>query len=156
VKLLNDRRAVSPVISEVLLIAMVVIIAVILAAFAYGILEHATKVTLAKLQIEGASVGSSSIIIVHMGGDTIPGAFTANASAPAQQLDKSVFNDLEVRLNGALFEGNATLNTGAIAKPAFEAGDELVLQFEDPLKSGDRITILFVPSNQVLHWTVVV
>jgi hypothetical protein len=50
----------------------------------------------------------------------------------------------------------ATLNTGAIAKPGFEAGDELVLQLSDPLKAGDRINILFVPRNQVLQWTVVV
>jgi FlaG/FlaF family flagellin (archaellin) len=155
-KLLNDQRATSPVLGEILLIAVVIIIAVVVAAFAYGILEHATKVTTAKLQIEGASVGSSSITIVHMGGDTISNAFTVNASAPTHHLDESVFNALEIRLNGALFEGNATLNTEVIAKPEFEAGDELVLQLEDPLKSGDQISILFVPSNQVLHWTVVV
>ena len=155
-KLLNDQRAASPVLGEVLLIAVVIIIAAVVAALAYSLIAQSTKITSVNLVIEGARVGSSSISIVHMGGDTIPGAFTANASAPTQQLDKSVFNDLEVRLNGALFKGNATLNTEAIAKPEFEAGDELVLQLEDPLKSGDRISILFVPSNQVLHWTVVV
>jgi flagellin-like protein len=155
-KLLNDQRAISPVLAEVLLIAVVIIMAAILAAFAYSLLAQSTRITTAKLQVEGASVGSSTITIVHMGGDTIPGAFAVNASAPAQHLDESVFNNLEVRINGALFEGNATLNTAAIAKPGFEAGDELVLQLSDPLKSGDRISILFVPGNQVLHWTVVV
>jgi flagellin-like protein len=155
-KLLNDQRAVSPLIAEILMIAVVIITAAMLAAYSYNLLEHATEISSVILQIEGARVGSSSITIVHMGGDTISNAFTANASAPTHHLDESVFNVLEVRLNGVLFEGNATLNAEAIAKPEFEAGDELVLQLEDPLESGDRISILFVPSNQVLHWTVVV
>jgi FlaG/FlaF family flagellin (archaellin) len=155
-KLLHDQRAISPVLAEVLLIALVVIIAAILAAFAYGLLAQSTKITSMNLQIEGAKVESSSIIIIHMGGDTISNAFTANASAPTHHLNESVFNVLEVRINGAVFEGNATLNTEAIEKPEFKAGDELVLQLEDPLESGDRISVLFVPSNQVLLWTVVV
>ncbi len=156
-KLLNDQRAVSPLIAEILMIAVVIITAAMLAAYSYNLLEHATEISSVILQIEGARVGSSSITIVHMGGDTISSAFTVNASAPTHHLNnESVFNVLEVRLNGALFAGNATLNTEAIAKPEFEAGDELVLQLEDPLESGDRISILFVPSNQVLHWTVVV
>ncbi len=155
-KLLNEQRAASPVLGEVLLIAVVIIIGAVVAAFAFSLFAQSTKITSARLMIDGAAVGSSSIRIIHMGGDTIPRAFAANASAPAQQLDEAVFNDLEVRLNGALFAGKATLNTGAITKPGFEAGDELVLQLGDPLKPGDRISILFVPGNQVLHWTVVV
>jgi FlaG/FlaF family flagellin (archaellin) len=155
-KLLNDQRAISPVLGEVLLIALVIIIGAIVAVFAYSLLAQSTRITSARLMIEGASVGSSTITIVHMGGDIIPVAFAVNASAPAQHLDESVFNDLEVRLNGALFAGTVTLNTMAIAKPEFEAGDELVLQLEDPLKSGDRIGILYVPGNQVLLWTIVV
>lgn len=141
---------------EVLLIAVVLLIGVVVAAFAYSILAQSTRISLAKFYVEGASVGSSSLTIVHMGGTSIPGAFAVNASAPAQHLDGTVYNALEVRLNGALFEGNATLNSGAIAKPEFEAGDELILQLDDTLESGDRISILFVPSNQVLHWSVVV
>jgi hypothetical protein len=155
-KLRNDQRAISPVLGEVLLIAVVIIIGVIVAVFAYSLIAQSTKISSARLMIDGATVGSSAIKIIHMGGDSIPGAFAVNASAPAQHLDESVFNDLEVRLNGAVFAGTATLNTGAIAKPGFEAGDELVLQLEEPLKAGDRISILFVPHNQVLHWTVVI
>jgi FlaG/FlaF family flagellin (archaellin) len=155
-KLLKDQRAVSPVLAEVFMIMVVIIAAAMLAAYSYNLLEHTSEISSVILQIEGARVGSSTITIVHMGGDTISNAFTVNASAPTYHLNESVFNVLEVLLNGALFDGNATLNTGAIAKPEFEAGDELVLQLEDPLESGDRISILFVPSNQVLHWTVVV
>ena len=155
-KLLNDQRAVSPVFGEVLLIAVVIIIGAIVAVFAYSLVAQSTRIITVNLVLEGATVGSSSIRIIHMGGDAIPAAFVANASAPAQQLDETVFRDLVVRLNGAVFAGTATLNTGAIAKPGFEAGDELVLQLSDPFKAGDRISILFVPRNQVLQWTVVV
>jgi FlaG/FlaF family flagellin (archaellin) len=155
-KLRNDQRAISPVLGEVLLIALVIIIGAIVAVFAYSLIAQSTRITSARLMIDGATVGSSAIRIIHMGGDSIPGAFAVNASAPAQQLDESGFHDLEVRLNGALFAGTATLNTGAIAKPGFEAGDELALQLEEPLESGDWISILYVPSNQVLLWTIVV
>jgi len=155
-KLLNDHCAVSPVLGEVLLIAVVIIIGAIVAVFAYSLIAQSTKIITVNLVIEGATLGSSTIRIIHMGGDTIPAAFAANASAPAQQLDETVFRDLVVRLNGAVFAGTATLNTGAIAKPGFEAGDELVLQLSDPFIAGDRISILFVPRNQVLQWTVVV
>ncbi len=60
----------------------------------------------------------------------------------------------EVRINGAIFAGNASLNTGAIAKPDLGPGDELKLQLEQPLQADDRISVVSVPSNQVI--TVVV
>jgi FlaG/FlaF family flagellin (archaellin) len=152
-KLLKDDHAVSPVIGEILMIIVVAIAAGFLTAYAYT-LFHTMDTGAINILVEGAQSGSSSVTIVHMGGDTLAKAFTVNAAAPVQYLDESSFNELEVRINGAIFAGTASLNTGAIAKPDFAAGDELVLQLEQPLQADDRISIVSVPSNQVI--TVVV
>jgi hypothetical protein len=155
-RMLKDRQAVSPAIAEVLMIVVVTIAAAIVAAYAYTILQHATVMSSVNLLIEGAKIGSSSITIVHMGGDNIPNAFAVSASAPTHYLNESYFNALEVRVNGELFDGWAFLNAGAISKPGFEVGDELLLQLGHPLEAGDSISVVFVPSNQVLRWAVAV
>jgi len=152
-KLLKDEHAVSPVIGEVLMIVVVAIIAGFLTAYLYT-LFHTLDTGAINVLVEGARVGSSSLLIVHMGGGTLAEAFTVNAAAPVHYLDELGFNELEVRINGAIFAGNASLNAGVIAKPGFEAGDELMLQLDQPLQADDRISVVSVPGNQVI--TVVV
>lgn len=152
---LNDERAVSTVIGEAMMIAVVVAIAVLLATYAAGILQAALKVNSVNIMIEGARAGSDRVTIVHMGGDTLANAF--------QPTDKCVLNDsvcenLEVRINGAIYNGSATLNRGPISKADFDVADELELHLAPgaELRIGDRISIVFLPSGQVLQWTVVV
>ena len=47
-----------------------------------------------------------------------------------------------MRINGAIFAGNASMNTRAITKPDFTVGDELQLQLEQPLRAKDRISVV--------------
>jgi len=49
------------------------------------------------------------------------------------------FKNLEVRINGVVYEGWASLNRGAISKQDFAAGDELELGFGTDwiLRPGD-------------------
>jgi FlaG/FlaF family flagellin (archaellin) len=144
----DDDKALSPVIGEILIIAMVAVMAAIVAAYAYNILDSATGVSSATIVIEGAEAGSSRITIVHMGGDKIPNAFTPSSEC---FVNESVFNNLEVKINGAIYEGDATLNSGEIAKSDFTAADELALKLDHPLSSGDVIRVIYVPVGQIMR-----
>lgn len=147
-RMLKDDKAISPAISEMLMVIVVVILAAILASYAYTILDTATELSTATIIIEGAEAGASSFTIVHMGGDTIPHAFTPSYSC---FVNESVFNVLEVKINGVVYEGSATLNSGAIAKSDFEVADELTLKLSQPLSSDDRISVIYVPSGQIIR-----
>lgn len=155
--MLKDNRAVSSVIGEMLMIAVVIIVAALIAAFSYGILSSSLEVSSVNILFDGAKAGSSRVIIVHMGGDGIPDAFSP-ASEPEHFLNESIFNNLEVRINGKIFEGNASLSRGPISKSDFEVGDELELELgsDRQLSVGDSISVVFLPSDQVLRWTVMV
>ena len=155
--MLKDNRAVSAVLSENLMISVVIIIAALVAAFSYDILHGSLQVSSVNILVDGAKAGSSLVAIVHMGGDDIPNAFSP-ASEPEHFLNESVFDNLEVRINGAIYEGNASLNRGPLSKSDFEVGDELELELgpDRRLSVGDSISVVFLPSDQVLRWTVVV
>ncbi|MBN1763072.1 MAG: type IV pilin [Methanomicrobia archaeon] len=155
--MLKDNRAVSQVIGEILMIVVVIIIAALVAAFSYDILYRSLEVSSVNILVDGAKAGSSHVTIVHMGGDVIPNAFSP-ASEPEHFLNESVFDNLEVRINGAIYEGNASLSRGPISKSNFEVGDELELELgpDRQLSVGDSISVVFLPSDQVLRWTVVV
>ncbi|MBN1455879.1 MAG: type IV pilin N-terminal domain-containing protein [Methanomicrobia archaeon] len=153
--MLKDDRAVSPIIGELLMIVVVIIIAAMLATYAAGILHAALRVNSVNIMIEGAKPGSDQVTIVHMGGDTLSNAFQPTDE---RVLNETVCENLEIRINGAIYAGNATLNRGSISKPDFEIADELELLLAPgaELKSGDRISVVSVSGGQVLQWTVVV
>jgi flagellin-like protein len=155
--MLKDNRAVSSVIGEILMIAVAIIIAALVAAFSYDILYGSLQVSSVNILVDGAKAGSPLIAIVHMGGDALANAFSP-ASEPEHFLNESIFENLEVRINGTIYEGNASLNRGPISKSVFEVGDELELELgpDRQLSVGDSISVVFLPSGQVLRWTVVV
>ena len=57
-------------------------------------------------------------------GDTLSNAFQPTSE---RVLNETVCENLEIRINGAIHNGSASLNRGPIAKPAFESADELEL-----------------------------
>ena len=148
-KLLKDDKAVSLALAEILMIVVVVIVGALVIAFAYSLVWSETEVSSVNILLEDAKVGSSNITIVHMGGNTIVDAF-APSSTPSYFLNATIFENLEVRINGSIYEGWASLNAGEIAKPDFEVGDELRLGLGWTLSQGDRITIVYVPTGQVV------
>ena len=162
----EDERAVSPVIGVIMLIAITVVIAAVVAAFAYGIIGGVQKSPNAALVIDGANRNSEEITIIHHGGDTIVAAFASGN--PAQLGNTSTganWSALEVRINGKPFEEDNTdpatteLNGDAISgSDDFEAGDELVLNLTDnsdtgkkSLINGDSISIVYTETGDLLQ-----
>jgi flagellin-like protein len=150
----KDEQAVSPVIAVIMLIAITVVIAAVVAAFAYGIIGGVKKAPNCALVVDGAvsSTQALNVTMIHHGGDTIVEAFGVNATdTPTGEL----WNKLEVRYNGAVFNNIAYLNGASNATGwadgNFKAGDELKLSFPDGLDSGDSLTVVFKPTGDVLQ-----
>jgi len=147
----------------IMLIAITVVIAAVVAAFAYGIIGGVKKAPSCALVVEGAVSGFSAtnVTIIHHGGDKVLDAFAA-FNTTTDGID--VWGNLEVRFNGApVLKGAAAddevvtsiyLNeddlTDNDAPENFIAGDELHIAFGE-LVPGDSITIVFTPTQNVLQ-----
>ena len=69
-KIVKDKRAVSPVIGEILMVAIVVIIAAVLAAFVFGV-GPSTSAPQASFVVKSCSAATGDIILEHQGGDSV-------------------------------------------------------------------------------------
>ena len=163
----KDEQAVSPVIAVIMLIAITVVIAAVVAAFAYGIIGGVKKAPNTALVVEGANRGQTEVTIIHHGGDTIVGAFSAGTQLGGPTTAN--WSSLEVRINGEVYTHTGAANTTkptlnddhfALTSPAtddFEAGDELKLYFDSgasqaaALASGDSIAIVFTETGDLLQ-----
>ena len=67
-KLVKDKRAVSPVIGVILMVAITVIIAAVIAAFVFGIKPTTEKAPAVQLE---ATVDSDYLELKHLGGEPI-------------------------------------------------------------------------------------
>jgi flagellin-like protein len=150
-KLLEDDKAVSPVIGEVLMIAVVVLLAAVVAVFAFGLTFNWKEELSVSILIEDAEEGASNITLAHSGGGAVRDAF-APASPPAYFVNDMIFENLEVKINGEIYEGWASLNAAEIAKRNFEVGDELELGLGGSLSHGDTITVIYAPGSKLLAW----
>ena len=69
----------SPVIAVIMMIAVVVIVAAMVAGFAYGIIGNVSEVPCTALVEDGVVAGTNvNVAIIHYGGDTISGAFNTS------------------------------------------------------------------------------
>jgi hypothetical protein len=152
----SSVRTGASVIAEVLLIAIVVILATVVLAFTSGQVMDAMNNPSISILIEDAEAGASNITLVHIGGDSVRDAFAPSAQ-PSCFVNATIFGSIEVRINGSIYEGWASLNTQGIAKPDFEVGDELELGLgsDRTLSHGDSITVVYVPTSQVVGWWIV-
>ena len=64
----NDKRAVSPVIGVILMVAITVILAAVIGAFVFGISPSAEKTPNAQLRAEAYT---GNLTLKHMGGDPV-------------------------------------------------------------------------------------
>ncbi|MEM2878561.1 MAG: type IV pilin N-terminal domain-containing protein [Candidatus Hadarchaeales archaeon] len=143
---MKDFKGVSAVVATILLIAITVVAIGSIAIFVSGLGGTLTSGTItANITIENAVNTSRGIIIKHMGGDTISNAFSGST------LNTSV---LEVRISSSTVTSTPayTLNGGSINVTQFKAGDILKAAFigTQALSSGDVITIVYKPANQIL------
>jgi FlaG/FlaF family flagellin (archaellin) len=140
-----------------MMIAIVVIIAAVVAAFAYGIIGGVKKAPSSAMVVEGVKVGDLvDVTVLHHGCDAIREAFETDASSDPG--DK--WNNLQVRLNGeklstainastALTMNGVDCNT-TWASGTFSPGDQITITF-GRLNESDSIVILHVPSENILQ-----
>ena len=136
--LMKDERAVSPVIGVILMIAITVVIAAVVASFAYGIIGGVAKAPNAALVFENADAGKTSVTLVHHGGDSITDAFGATD-----------WGDLKVKHNGADINWTA-VTKGGDADDHFESGEQLTITVST-LVSGDTLSVVYTPTGDVLQ-----
>ena len=157
--LLKDEHAVSPVMAVIMMIALTVMIAAVATAFASGIIHGLKKTPNAAFAIEGVYQGSTSITIIHHGGDTIANAF---AGATNGQLGTANWSMMEVRINGAVFAENDPANASTRLNGAtgfgtadFEVGNEVKLDLSDStqgsLRAGDSISVVYMKTGDTLR-----
>ncbi len=155
-KTMFRRSSGAQAIGEVLLIAIVVVVGAMVGTIATVFTSGVFWSTVSdnpsvSIVIEDARPGASNITLVHLGKEKVENAF-APSSPPSYFVDAVIFEDIEVRINGLVYEGWASLNRGEIAKPGFEVGDEFELGLGSgwTLSPGDRIMVIYVPGGHVL------
>jgi hypothetical protein len=104
------------------------------------------------ISIVGATSGSTTLTITHAGGDPIRTAFYENTGSV---ITADNWANMEVRINGAkvITASGATLDNLLLTPPSshdFSVGDILVLPLNTSLSSGDVITVVYTPANQIL------
>ncbi len=166
-RLRKDERAVSPVIGIILMIAITVVIAAVVAAFAYGLIGNVDTAPSAALVVDGAQDGKPEFTVLHHGGEIITQAFRENVQ------DDSCWDEMEVKLNGRTLtfaDGrvdeiflNGTASNESSGQPTrwgttvFAPGDEVKITLDSStsppltLKSGDTIAVVFVPSGDIMQ-----
>ena len=124
----NDKRAVSPVIGVILMVAITVILAAVIAAFVFGYGAPA-KTPIMQIRAYPDSAVASGIILEHMGGE------------PAMWVD----------LNVTTSDDGTTwvLPTGVPVGGGFSPGDTVPIVSTGDDSPGDVVTIriIYVPSN---------
>jgi flagellin-like protein len=140
---MRDERAVSPVIGVILMIAITVVIAAVVASFAYGIIGGVAKAPNSALVFEDVDVGKTNITLVHHGGDTITDAFK-DMPAPGN------WSDMVVKLNGATVTWANNVTEGGNDDPNFGSGEQLTIKVT-ALVSGDTVTVVYNPTGDVLQ-----
>jgi len=150
--LMKDERAVSAVIGVILMIAITVVIAAVVAAFAYGIIGGVKTAPSSSIVIENAQRGSNiNVTLVHQGGDIITDAFTGTVETKTG----AEWNNIEVRYNGEIVNtSSAWLNTDNVNDTEWDTdfvpGDELKIEFSS-LASDDTIAVVYTPSGDMLQ-----
>jgi flagellin-like protein len=146
----KDERAVSAVIGVILMIAITVVIAAVVAAFAYGIIGSVKTAPSSSIVIENAQRSATPIdvTLIHQGGDIITDAFDGSATTTS-----STWKNIEVRHNGTITNRSALMNNSAVSSRwanDFKPGDELKINFSS-LASDDTIAVVYTPSGDILQ-----
>ncbi|MCW3138081.1 MAG: type IV pilin N-terminal domain-containing protein [Methanophagales archaeon] len=152
----GDVRAISPILGEIMMVAVLLVIATILVMIVYNNVWSTPQVATINIMITGAKVGSSNLTIVHLGGEKVANAFApASSGTCAYYINDTIFRDIEVKINGDIFEGWASLNGNRIMKSDFSTGDELRLGLKQELVQGDCISVIYVPQGEILTGTMI-
>jgi len=142
--LMKDEEAVSPVIGVILMIAITVVIAAVVASFAYGIIGGVATAPNSALVFENADLGKTNITLVHHGGDSITNAFTDTNPTTGN------WGDMIVKLNGVDVSWQNNVMVGGDTDTNFESGEQLKIRVT-ALASGDTISVVYKPTGDILQ-----
>ena len=139
-KIVKDKRAVSPVIGVILMVAIVVILAAVIAAFVFGITPGTEAAPHASLAVK-ASATTPKIQIEHSSGDPIVLADTS-VIVTLDISDPSIIKNCGVIVEIAGIGSTATLDVGEIGG----------VKDEPDLEEGTtaRVKVIHVPTGQML------
>ncbi|MGB2843078.1 MAG: type IV pilin N-terminal domain-containing protein [Halobacteriota archaeon] len=140
-RLVKNEEAVSPVIGTILMVAITVVIAAVVASFAYGIIGGVTKAPSPALVVDDARVGNYNVTVIHYGGDTIVDAFTT---------DGDDWRNLKVKYNGVDIPW-ANVMAGGNGDKNFASGEQLKISVTTALVSGDAITVVYLPTGDIMQ-----
>jgi len=140
-QLVKNEEAVSPVIGVMLMVAITVVIAAVVASFAYGLIGEEIKTPNTALVVDNAHVGSYNITVFHHGRDTIVDAFTTDAAGWRNL--KVKYNGVDILWAGVTVEGNGDEH--------FTSGEQLEINFTTALVPGDAIAMVYIPTGGVLQ-----
>ena len=130
----NDKRAVSPVIGVILMVAITVILAAVIAAFVFGMGGHMTPtLDLHFSGVEAHAATTGTVSMVAIGADTIT---VAGAGVPVQAEVKTV-----IQLNG-VNDKVASMKLDDTTDTTISAGDVLTLTATSAFASGDKIRVI--------------
>lgn len=141
-ELVKNEEAVSPVIGVILMIAITVVIAAVVASFAYGIIGGVAKSPNSALVIEDATVTKTNVTIIHHGGDTITDAYNST-DKPAD------WDSIIIKQNGADIAWSDVVE-GGDNDANFESGEQLKVKVTE-LESGHTISVVYIPSGDILQ-----
>ena len=149
----KDERAVSPVVGVIMMVAITVVIAAVVAAFAYGIIGGVKRAPNTALVVEDAVPNSKNVTIIHHGGDTIVNAFNPTNLTKADECGGK-WKNLEVRKNGAKMNCWTAMNgteCDEVWASDFHSGDEIEIGLGTGLESGDSIAVVYTPTGDLLQ-----
>ncbi len=136
----NDKRAVSPVIGVILMVAITVILAAVIAAFVFGY-GAPGEAPVASMKIVDAEAAGGTITISHTGGDGLVLADTQVVVTPDITVPGTYEN------MGTLEAPTTAGELGVIT--IFEPGEMSIETITSGLTAGNtcRVTIIHVPSG---------
>ena len=127
----DDRRAVSPVIGVILMVAITVVLAAVIGTFVLGLGDQVQE-TAPNAQFSFDYDGDNSeVTITHQGGDGVPSS--------AVQVEGSLsINDLN--------DSSVTNVEAAFDAETISAGDSVVIDVSG-LSSGDEVRLVWSPAE---------
>ena len=132
----------SPAVGVILMISITVVLVAVVASFGYGLIGGVIKTPNSAFDIEDARAGNYNITVVHGGGDTIDNAFTSGAAG---------WNNLMVKHNGVDIVWGGNVTAGGNGDADFASGEQLKISVTTALVSGDAISVVYLPTGDVMQ-----
>jgi len=155
--LFREKKAVSPVIGVILMVAITVILAAVIASFVFGLGAKAPKAApQAQLTLSDASAPLNTtsrddvFVLEHKGGESISwGQMKVIVKNSTMSLATITFNSNGTPTYSGKHYLNATLSPGAENNSMFDVGEWITFSERENynVTSGDKLTVQVIDTN---------